>query len=112
MWFTGGLSQAADLLLDWSSLHGQATGRSKISLRRIFSVSRFGFVRGDGQRRPETSESIDSEASQVTSRIFFTIFGQAAVQGSEAVGPNRRLWREQGSRQELRTVALLSPREG
>jgi hypothetical protein len=37
------------LLLDWSSLHGQATGRRKISLRRIFSVSRFGLVRGDGQ---------------------------------------------------------------
>ncbi len=39
MWFTGDISQAADLLLDWSSLHGQATGRCKISLRRIFSVS-------------------------------------------------------------------------
>jgi hypothetical protein len=39
MWFTGDLSQAPDLLLDWSSLHRQATGRSKISLRRIFSVS-------------------------------------------------------------------------
>jgi hypothetical protein len=32
------------------------------------------------------------------------IFGQAAVRGSEAVGPSRRLWREQASRQELRTV--------
>src|SRR5258708_9132295 len=31
MWFTGNLSQPADLLLDWSSLHGQATGRCKIS---------------------------------------------------------------------------------
>jgi hypothetical protein len=39
MWFTGNLSQPADLLLDWSSLHGQATGRCKISLWRIFSVS-------------------------------------------------------------------------
>jgi hypothetical protein len=49
MWFTGDLSQAPDLLLGWSSLHGQATGQRKINLRRIFSVSRFGFVRRDGQ---------------------------------------------------------------
>jgi hypothetical protein len=34
------------------------------------------------------------------------IFGQAAVRGSEAAGPSRRLWREQASRQELRTVVL------
>jgi hypothetical protein len=40
----------------------------------------------------------------------FMIFGQALVLGTEAVGPNRRLWREQGSRQELRTVVLLNPR--
>jgi hypothetical protein len=39
------------------------------------------------------------------------IFTQAAVPGSEAVGPNRRLWREQASRQKLTTVVrVLSPR--
>jgi hypothetical protein len=38
------------------------------------------------------------------------IFRQVAVRGSEAVEPNRRLWREQGLRHELMTVVLLSPR--
>src|SRR5258707_7026384 len=31
VWFTGGLSQTANLLLGWSSSHGQATGQRKVS---------------------------------------------------------------------------------
>jgi len=53
----------------------------------------------DQKRRSINSETF---ASNVPAMFLFTIFGQAAVQGSEAMGPNRRLWREQ-SRQELRT---------
>jgi hypothetical protein len=53
---------------------------------------------------------INQEGRAMTPRTSFMIFGQAAVRGSEVVGPNHRLWREQAPRQELRTVVLLSPR--